>query len=166
MQISRYGEAMTYNRGKGYYYQWLKDHVDFAGSECLVWPGTRNWNGYGTLGVDGDLRYAHRTMCELVNGPPPAKHICAHSCHNGKGGCVHPKHLSWTTPSVNLMQRREAGTLTTKKWSRHGTVPAVDIERIEKLKGKLNQREIADLFGISYQHVSVIHNRKLVRQNT
>lgn len=39
-----------------------------------------------------------------------------------------------------------------------------DIEQIEALKGKLNQREIAEMFGISYQHVSVIQNRKLLRQ--
>lgn len=154
------------NKGKGYYYQWLKDRVQFDGNECLIWPFTRNWNGYGMLGVEGKVTYAHRTMCRLVNGDPPSsKHVAAHSCHNGHGGCCHPKHVSWLTASENLLQRRQAGTLTTKRWNKKGTLSKADIGKIEALKGHLNQREIAEMFGISYQHVSVIQNRKLLRQN-
>lgn len=155
------------HRGKGGHYQWLKDRVDLEDGECLIWPGTRNWNGYGMLGVDGKVTYAHRVMCRLVHGDPPTpKHVAAHTCHNGSGGCCHPKHVVWKTPRENLLDRRAAGTLTNKRWDKFGVVPDADIIRIQKLKGKLNQREIADLFGISYQHVSVIQNRKLIRQNT
>lgn len=155
-------------KGNGPALQWLTAHMEFDGPDCLIWPFSKRWNGYGQIGLgNGKMGYPHRVMCERVNGPAPTpKHVAAHSCHNGGGGCVHPKHLSWISPSENLLQRREAGTLTTKRWNKYGVLPAVDVQRIEKLKGKLNQREIADLFGISYQHVSVIHNRKLVKQQT
>lgn len=154
------------NRGKGHYYQWLKEHVSHVGDECLIWPGTRNWNGYGTLGVEGDLCYAHRTMCKLVHGEPPTpKHVAAHSCHNGKGGCVHPKHVSWKTPRENLLERKAAGTLTEKRWGcRETNLTPNQITAIKALKGKMNQRQIGELFGISYQHVSVVQNGKLVTQ--
>jgi hypothetical protein len=152
------------NRGKGHYYQWLKDHVAHVGDECLIWPGTRNWNGYGTLGVDGDLCYAHRTMCKLVHGDPPTpKHVAAHSCHNGKGGCVHPKHVSWKTPRENLLERQNVPDMGA--WStRRTNIPPEDIAKIIELRGKMNQREIGKMFGISYQHVSVIQRGKLVTQ--
>lgn len=155
------------NKGRSEQLQWLRDRVDFDGPECLIWPFGRRWNGYGQVGIDRKIGYPHRFMCELVHGAPPTpKHVAAHSCHNGSGGCVHPQHLSWLTPSENLLQRRQAGTLTTKRWTRYGTVSDADIIRIRELKGKLNQREIADMFGISYQHVSVIQNGKLLRQNS
>ena len=154
------------NKGKGFYYQWRKEHVGHTDEGCLLWPGTRNWNGYGTLGVEGKLCYAHRVMCELVNGPPPTpKHVSAHSCHNGHGGCVHPQHVSWKTPRENLLERKAAGTLTNKRWQAHKTsLTPNQITAIIALKGKMNQREIGDLFGISYQHVSVVQNKKLVSQ--
>jgi hypothetical protein len=153
--------------GSGFYYQWIKENVGHIGDECLPWPGTRNWNGYGTLGVEGKLCYAHRVMCELVNGPPPTpKHVAAHSCHNGGDGCVHPQHLNWKTPRENLLERRAAGTLTKKRWyGKNGTtLPVEHVAKIIELKGKLNQREIGKMFGISYQHVSVIQRQKLLCQ--
>lgn len=154
-------------RGKGPGLQWLRDHAAFDGPECLIWPFSRRWNGYGQVADgNGKIGYPHRIMCRMIHGDPPTPtHVASHSCHNGAGGCVHPKHLSWITASENLLQRRQAGTLTTKRWHKFGVVSDVDLERIQKLKGKLNQREIAEVFGISYQHVSVIQNRKLVRQN-
>lgn len=157
----------AYKRGKGPNLQWLKDHVGHVGDDCLIWPFGKRWNGYGQVGDgNGKIAYPHRIMCELVHGAPPTpKHVAAHSCHNGSGGCVHPKHLSWITPSENLLQRRQAGTLTTKRWNKYGRVSKADLKRIEGLKGHLNQREIAEMFGISYQHVSVIQNRKLLRQS-
>lgn len=151
-----------YNRGKGLNYQWLKDHLDFNGQECLLWPFSRNWNGYGMLGVEGKIIYAHRVMCKLVNGEPPTpKHIAGHSCHNGGGGCVHPKHLSWKTGRQNLLERREAGTNTKKRWNVNGTLTETQMQEICTLRGYLNQRQIADQFGITYQHVSAVQNGRV-----
>lgn len=158
----------AYNRGQSRNLQWLKDHVDFDGPECLIWPFGRRWNGYGQVGINRKIGYPHRYMCELVNGPPPTlKHVAAHSCHNGHSGCVHPRHLSWITPRENLLQRREAGTLTEKRWQpRRSTLTPQQMAEIISLKGKKNQREIGKMFGISYQHVSVIQNRKLLSQES
>lgn len=156
-----------WNKGKSINLQWLRDRVGHDEDACLIWPFGKRWNGYGQVGDgNGKIAYPHRIMCELAHGSPPTtKHVAAHSCHNGHGGCVHPKHLSWITPRENLLQRRQAGTLTKKRWTKQGVVPDADIVVIQALKGKLNQRKIAEMFGISYQHVSVIQNRKLIRQN-
>lgn len=142
---------------------WMLAHVAHQGEECLLWPFSGNWNGYGHLGVNGKVMKAHRRMCELAHGKPTTpKHVAAHSCYNRS--CVNPGHLSWKTPRDNLLDRRKDGTLTKKRWSTKGTLSDDDIGMICLLKPCANQREIGALFGISYQHVSVVQNKKLKRQ--
>lgn len=155
----------SWNKGKSAVLNWLKANVYHQGNECLIWPFSRNWNGYGQLGFRGKMTKAHRAMCILAHGEPPMPGmVAAHSCNNGHLACVHPGHLSWKTPRDNLLDRRAAGTLTKKRWNKHGTLTDDQIRRIVELKGKLNQREIGAMFGISYQHVSVIQQGKLKRQ--
>lgn len=153
-------------RGESARLEWLEAHVDHAGNDCLLWPGSRNWNGYGNFQVNGKVRYAHRTMCELAHGAPPSPgHVAAHSCGRGQDGCVNPKHLSWKSPADNQLDRRVHGTSKRrKKWFRtHSLVTDEQRAKIIALKGKKNQREIGNMFGISYQHVSLIQ-RGLRRQ--
>lgn len=143
--------------------EWMQAHAAHAGNDCLKWPFSYCWNGYGQIGQDGKIVKAHRLMCELAHGKPPTmKYVAAHSCHNPS--CVNPNHLSWKTPRDNLLDRRRDGTLTKKRWQNRGTLSDADVAFICLLKPYCNQREIGALFGISYQHVSVVQNRKLKRQ--
>lgn len=83
MKVTKAGEAQ----------KWMAAHVANHGDECLLWPFSGNWNGYGHLGIKGKIHKAHRIMCKLAHGEPPtSKHVAAHSCHNPP--CVNPKHLS------------------------------------------------------------------------
>ncbi len=146
---------------------WLKAHAGFAGADCLLWPFSKIWNGYGNLSLaPGKIGYAHRTMCEIVNGPAPSRgHVAAHSCGNGQNGCVHPQHLSWKTPRENQLDRRKHGTSKRRGvWSpiKRKLTPEQEAQ-VCSLKGFKNQREIAAMFGISYQQVSLIQ-RGLDRQ--
>jgi hypothetical protein len=142
-------------------YNWLMAHVAHDGADCLIWPFAKNWNGYGNIGRKGKMLKAHRVMCEQAHGPAPSpSHVAGHSCHNGRGGCVNPKHLSWITASQNIRERRQSR----KRWTNRGTLSDAQVEQIVALRGKKNQREIAAMFGISYQHVSVVQNRRLKRQ--
>lgn len=148
-------------------FEWLKERASFSDDECLFWPFGRNWNGYGFMKPYLQRNaYAHRVMCELAHGEPPTpSHVAAHSCGRGSAGCVNPKHLSWKTPRENQLDRRAHGTdLRHVWWTNKGGVPPDHIAKIRALKGKKNQREIASMFGISYQHVSLIQQGKLVRQ--
>ena len=151
------------NKGKGAALAWIKAHTEYQGDECLPWPFSGNWNGYGHLGINGKSCKAHRTMCELAHGPPPTpKYVAAHSCHNPP--CVNPKHLSWKTPRENLLDRRKDRTLTKKRWHNRGLLSDSEVALICLLKPYCNQREIGAIFGISYQHVSIIQQGKLKRQ--
>ena len=153
-------------KGQSYVKDWINAHVAYAGDDCLIWPFSKNWNGYGHVGAGGGkIVYAHRMMCSLAHGEPPTpKHQAAHSCNNGHGGCVNPRHITWKTNRENMFDRRAAGTITKRRWNRYGLVTIDQCAEIAALKGKMNQREIAARFGISPQHVSTIQLGRLRKQ--
>lgn len=156
--------SKVYNKGKGKALAWLLAHVGYQGDDCLPWPFSSCWNGYGSVSINGKIRKAHRAMCELAHGEPPTpRHLAAHSCNNGHLGCVNQRHLSWKTPRENMLDRQAAGTLTKKRWTNKGRVTEEDRELIRLLKPFANQREIAAIFDLSYQHISLIQ-RGLKRQ--
>jgi hypothetical protein len=139
-------------RGQGETVQWLRDHAAYKGRRCLTWPFATS-RGYGMFGYLGELRYAHRFMCELTHGPAPAdKPQCRHSCGKGHLGCVNPQHLSWATQSENHLDRRKHGTAATSKLGHAGRVlsPA-QISKVKELRtiGKFTTTELAANFGVS-----------------
>lgn len=143
-------------RGKGAAVQWVRDHVNYNGPDCLPWPFCRV-GGYGNFGYEGGNLYAHRYMCELVNGPPPSpKHHAAHSCGKGHEGCVHPKHLSWKTARENQLDRRQHGTQNVGYGPRGKLTPA-ERDWIVLLQGKATQEELAVLFGVARGTVQYWH---------
>src|SRR5690348_12965347 len=96
--------AARSDKGNGKCVQWLRANISYSGEECLKWPFSSHPTGYGTLGYNGKILYAHRFMCELVHGPAPTqKHYASHECGKGHEGCVDPRHLFWKTPTENAM---------------------------------------------------------------
>lgn len=148
---------ITKGRGKGI--TWLLAHVDYDGDDCLRWPwSTDPRTGRGWVGYLGRTRWAHRIMCELVNGPPPTpKHQASHSCGRGHTGCVHPKHLSWKTQSGNQLDRRKHGTTVTNDSGWTGKLTDQEIRKVIALKGRKTQQQIALMFGVSQSTVQYWH---------
>lgn len=145
----------VHNRGNGAAVRWLREHASYDGDGCLIWPFARLKNGYGTLAYLGDCHYAHRFMCELVNGPPPSPlHETAHSCGKGHEGCAHPKHLSWKTKSGNMLDSKRHGTHIR---SRRNRLKPEQVAHIRALKGTMTQAEIAGMFKISEPTVRDIY---------
>jgi hypothetical protein len=135
---------------------WLRAHVEYDGADCLMWPFGK-CNGYGVLGSGerGKAAYAHRVMCEMVNGPAPTPgHEAAHSCGRGDQGCVHPKHVSWKTRGENQKDRAAHGTGNV--WGGRGRLTDAEIEQIKALRGKMKQADIAAMFNTSRANVSNI----------
>lgn len=133
--------------------EWLEERVVYDGADCLIWPFS-TLDGYGNLGIDGQQHYAHRYMCELVNGPAPSPdHQAAHSCGNGGKGCVHPRHITWKTRSENARDRVLHGRGATGKG---GLLTPEIADQIKALRGIKTQREIAQMFGTTRQNVGDI----------
>jgi hypothetical protein len=143
-----------FKRGNGVSIRWLRAQVGWQSDECLFWPFGKS-NGYGVFGYLGEAYYAHRYMCELVNGPPPSDdYEAAHSCGRGAQGCINPRHLDWKTRTDNQLDRALHGTKATGP---RGKIKPEDAEQIRILRDYLPQREIAAMFGISRSNVSFIH---------
>lgn len=78
---------------------WVK--VDKT-SDCWVWTGAVNSRGYGSFGLQGSMRQAHRVAYELLVGPIPAGLVLDHLCRNRL--CVRPEHLEVVTNRENVLR--------------------------------------------------------------
>lgn len=145
-------------RGQGAAVAFLRANLNYDGEGCLTWPFTRLPSGYGHMGWLGNHHYAHRLMCEFVNGPPPTpEHEAAHSCGRGKFGCVDPRHLSWKTISENSLDCREHGTQARCRNGNRGHLTETDVQEIRALEGYLTQAEVAEMFGVSQPTIRDIY---------
>lgn len=136
-------------------FQWLINHAEHSGDECLMWPFPLGHKGYGQLGLSGKVVSAHRMMCQLAHGAAPSpQHQAAHSCGNGFNGCVNPRHLSWKTPQENAADRKSHGRagpgLGPYRFVRH------EVEYIRKLKGKRTAIELAAQYNVSSRSIENI----------
>lgn len=135
------------DKGNGKAYLWLLANVNYSGDECLIWPFAKDGTLRGKVGLNGKNLYAHRVMCELVNGPCPPSLECAHSCGNGHKACVNPRHLSWKTRSENQRERRKHGTQASNRWGNLSRFTDEQILEMKAMKGKETNAETAKRFG-------------------
>lgn len=160
-RFSLYGDVNGKGTPKGEPKKWLEAAKNCSSDECLIWPFNRGGDGYGRIMRYRACKLAHREMCEIVHGPPPtSRHEAAHTCGNGRGGCVNPKHLRWATPVENQADRIGHGT--SNRGERHGNSVLTEPEvlQIRALKGVVSQKQIAASFGVSRTAIRLIHNRK------
>lgn len=84
---------------------WAKVNKD-APDDCWEWTAATTAGGYGLIGVNGALVYAHRLSWELANGPIPPEMLVDHRCANRR--CVNPGHLRLVTNAQNGQHRTGA----------------------------------------------------------
>ena len=124
---------------------------------CLKWPYSGNGNGYGKITYGGRRQYVHRLVCEIVNGPPPSPfHEAAHTCGQGRSGCVSPLHLAWKTRKENEADKIAHGSHQYGERNKMAKLSEPDIQEIRRLKGTLTQAQIGARFGVHQVHVSRI----------
>lgn len=134
--------------------------IGYEGDECLPWPYAKNSHGYGHVCVDGRWLRVSRMVCEMFNGPPPSPlHDAAHSCGNGHMACVTKGHLSWKTRAGNAADRTTHGTEVRGVDTPSAKLTEDDVRRIRALRGKMFQRDIAKLFGVTQGNVGYIQRR-------
>jgi hypothetical protein len=155
-------------KGEGNAYKWLVKHQDYPDKDwCLVWPFARDKHGRGMLGYLGRSYWAHRFMCQLVNGDPlTAEHTAAHTCGNGHGGCVNPHHLAWKTQAENLEDCREHGTIVRHHGGNVRRLMPEEIAAIKGARGFQTQGQLAAKYGVSEGTISDIwHGRTHTRES-
>lgn len=161
-RFKRYGdpEAGKYREGEGP--AWLAAHVGYEGDECLIWPFGRNGRGYGAVGFRGKRVGAHRAMCILAHGEPPAdRPEAAHSCGRGHEGCVNPRHLAWKSSAQNQRDRVTHGTDARGAKNKRARLSEGQVREIRRrlAAGESNTALAAD-FDITHYAVSAIKRRR------
>lgn len=83
---------------------------------CMVWTGSLNRTGYGTIGIEGKSYLVHRVSWESVNGPVPSGLVLDHLCRNPP--CFNPTHLEPVTNYVNVVIRGQGAAAKNLKKTR------------------------------------------------
>lgn len=160
---AHYQRLMTYGtlelrytqRGVGL--QWLRDHVNFHGEECLIWPFPRTRIPY--VQFDGRNQRAARVMCILAHGQPTfAQAEAAHSCGKGHLGCVNPQHLRWASRQENVDDRTLHGTNPIGE--KHGMAKLRTDDVAAILASQESQKSLAEKYRVSAATISMIKSRR------
>lgn len=159
----RHSDPLAGKTGHGVPTRWIMSHVGHTETACLYWPFYCNPFGYpgAVMTADGP-KMANEVMCKLKNGEKPSPHHqVAHSCGNGKRGCINPMHLRWDTRAGNEADKILHGTSNRGKRNGQAKLTEKDIKTIRSMEGRFIQKEIAEVFGISRGAVSSILLKKI-----
>lgn len=155
-----HGDPLAGGTGQGETKRWVKEvALSFTGDACLTWPFSRQKNGYGKLWSGERLVLAHRFVCELTHGAPPsATTEAAHSCGNGRLGCVNPKHVRWATHVENEAEKVGHGTRLRGERIGNSKLTADDVRHIRS--SGLSQKMAAEAYGVSRSNIGMIRAGK------
>lgn len=161
MRWRRHGDPLSGGTAHGEPERFYREVVlPYGGQSCLFWPYGKAGKGYAKMRVDGKEDYVHRRLCEETHGQAPTPdHEVAHSCGRGFDACVTKRHLSWKTPAENQADKLDHGTHRSGEQINFAKLKEPEVRKIFALRGKMLQREIADIFGVSQTLVSQIHRR-------
>lgn len=136
--------------------------LPYEGEDCLIWPFACSLAGYGKIG--GKPGIVSRRLCEEAHGAPPTpKHEAAHSCGNGRHGCVTKRHLSWKTRVENQADRIEHGTHNRGERHNFAKLTEKQVREILALKGVEKIKDTAARYGVSFNLISLINLGKVWR---
>lgn len=79
---------------------------------CMVWSGSKNRHGYGTVRYKGRCLLVHQLSWILKNGPIPEGMCVCHSCDNPT--CGKPDHLWLGTHKENMDDMTRKGRRSRK----------------------------------------------------
>lgn len=140
---------------KGSSEAFLRQHINWRGQECLIWPFRKVKAGYGLAVVCGAQKRASRWMCILAHGEPPAPNFhAAHSC--GNPPCVNPKHLRWASSKENSADKIIHGTEIYGERNGKTKLTAQDVLAIRKAQPNL--KALMDRYGVSKGCISKIRS--------
>ena len=152
----RHGDPLCGRAFEGDPIQWLRDHVDHEGSECLLWPFDRSKHGYGNVRYEGRSQIASRIMCRFAHGePPPGKPWALHSCHTPM--CCHPGHLRWGTEVENAADRRGDGTAMLGEEHPGARMNDTTVRAVRASSERTS--DLARRYGVSVGCISAIRKR-------
>lgn len=163
-RMRKYGDPLGTSPIYGQAQRYIAEFaLKYQGDDCLIWPFSRNNQGYATYTMHG-THSVSRAICAEVHGEPPTPaHEAAHSCGHGHLGCVNQKHLRWATREENQADRLVHGTHMRGERGQKAYSPLrvylsdAEVAEIKALEGHLSQTTIAKIYGVHRTQVGRIH---------
>ena len=129
-------------------------------TDKILKPSLDNW-GYPVVSLsNGEKKRTakvHLLVAEAFIGPKPQGLQVNHK--DGDKTNNHVDNLEYVTPSENSLHAVRLG-LTPKTYPSRQRLSSDQVEVIRALKGQKLQREVAEIFGVSREHVRDIQNGK------
>ena len=120
-------------------------------TDCWLWHGCVQSNGYGRVSFRGKSGYAHRMSYQLCWGAIPKGLELDHLCRNR--ACINPWHLEPVTRSVNCLRGDVHWPVLPGESNGNSRLTALQVEEIRNryrgFRGHPNQRELGAEYGVS-----------------
>lgn len=129
-------------------------------TECFIWIGTKNEDGYGSISYKAKLCRSHRLSWLFHFGPIPKKMEVCHKCDNPS--CWNPKHLFLATHAENMRDAAIKKRAMGHKGEDHPNSKLTEaqvLEIREKFK-RGNGRILAKKFGVSDNNIYMVASRQ------
>lgn len=155
-RFKKYGSPFGGRTETGALLKFINSILSTEEENCIIWPYTRTWNGYGQISFNGRREVASRLVCELVNGKSD-KLVCMHLCGKGHLGCVNPRHLEWGTYKQNAEMAIEHGTSTRGDRNSHAKLSVENVQAIKKafVQGK-SDSDLSKIYDVHSATISKI----------
>jgi hypothetical protein len=131
--------------------------IYFEDSQCILWTGQKNEDGYGRIKVNGREFRAHILACCIKNNSLETnclqvRHLC------GKRSCINPNHLMLGTAKENKADQVIHGTSLHK----------LNVKTANKIRSQYKTRKytylkLGKIYSVSESTISKIIRNKIYR---
>ena len=129
------------------------------GSECWLWTGFRDKDGYGRFQCGKRAVGAHRVSFEIYKGEIPEKAIVLHRCDNP--ACVNPDHLFIGSQADNIQDCMAKGRRKVMRGDQHYNAK-LSSEQVLGIRRQWSNGELSAVleqaYGVTQQTISDIVN--------
>jgi len=168
-RLKRHGDAMKkFSRSMSVKERLLSSANTNDKGVCWEWMKRINNHGYGSIGVNGKTRLAHRVSFETFNFTIPNGLIVCHKCDNKK--CINPEHLFLGTHKDNtqdmIKKCRQRPPEGQEHWHFNGKhkLRIVDVIKIkEQLSKGVSAVKISSEFNVTASSIYGIKSNKTWR---
>lgn len=128
--------------------------------ECLIYSGSKDDLGYGTIRADGRTRKTHRVCYELIYGPISDNQFVCHSCDTPS--CVNPSHLWLGTHQDNQADKKRKGRARTRpRFGEENPASKLTFEQARYIKTSHESTKLmCEKFGVPDSTVQLIRQGK------
>ena len=127
-----------------------------ASTECWVWNGYCNPDGYGQRKINGTTVRMHRASYEVFIGAIPEGMHVLHKCDNPS--CINPQHLFLGTHSDNMQDMWNKGRHAFPTAKPGAKLSVKDVRDIKRLKGTISALALSKRYPVNGQTIRNIWN--------